>query len=189
MQTERRGLRNRVEKKAAHLKELEEQVIGYQSLVRRNQQLYGNGSTPSGGVALPFILVQTRPNATVEVEISEDMQLVHFDFSSTPFELHDDNYVVKQMQFSGKPQLDGGAANPQPSPGEGSSMHTAYTTQISQPSPLTTGHHPPICTSSSPVDTFQHHIPLASSQANTSVQTPTSPPLPGILKARVQHDR
>ncbi|KAJ8440336.1 hypothetical protein Cgig2_012772 [Carnegiea gigantea] len=171
------------------LNDIEElKVIGYQSLVQRNQQLYGNGSTNSGGVDLPFILVQTRPNATVEVEISEDMQLVHFDFSSTPFELHDDNYVLKQMQICGKRQLDGRAGNPQPNPGEGSSMRTAYPTQISQPSPLPTGHQPPISTSSSLLDTFQHHIPLASSRANTSVRTPTSPPLPGILKARVQHD-
>ena len=28
-----------------------------------------------------FCKLQTRPNATVEVEISEDMQLVHFDFN------------------------------------------------------------------------------------------------------------
>lgn len=28
-----------------------------------------------------YLKQQTRPNATVEVEISEDMQLVHFDFN------------------------------------------------------------------------------------------------------------
>jgi len=28
-----------------------------------------------------FFCLQTRPHATVEVEISEDMQLVHFDFN------------------------------------------------------------------------------------------------------------
>ena len=32
--------------------------VGYQNLIQRNQQLYGNGNAPSGGVALPFILVQ-----------------------------------------------------------------------------------------------------------------------------------
>ncbi|TVU48358.1 hypothetical protein EJB05_07992, partial [Eragrostis curvula] len=50
---------------------------------------------------------QTRPHATVEVEISEDMQLVHFDFNSTPFELHDDSYVLKEMRFGGQEQHDG----------------------------------------------------------------------------------
>lgn len=40
--------------------------------------------------------VQTRPQATVEVEISEDMQLVHFDFnrcSSFPFLLVETNLI------------------------------------------------------------------------------------------------
>lgn len=34
--------------------------IGLQNLVQRNEQLYGSGNSPSGGVALPFILVQVR---------------------------------------------------------------------------------------------------------------------------------
>lgn len=184
LKTERIGLRNRVEKKAAYLKELKEQSLGYQNLVQRNQQLYGNGNAPSGGVALPFILVQTRPNATVEVEISEDMQLVHFDFSSTPFELHDDNYVLKQMQFYENPQFDGRALSAQPNRGEGSSMPNTYTYQphISQASTPPEAHQPPITTT-------PPQIQLPSSRMNTSIKTPTSPPLPGILKARVQHDR
>ncbi|XP_073525935.1 uncharacterized protein [Phyllobates terribilis] len=97
LKAERLRLRSRIEKRATYLQELEEQLVGYQQLVQRNQQLCSSGNAPTGGVALPFILVQTRPNATVEVEISEDMQLVHFDFNSTPFELHDDNYVLKQL--------------------------------------------------------------------------------------------
>ncbi|KAK9079378.1 hypothetical protein SSX86_001049 [Deinandra increscens subsp. villosa] len=99
LKSERLALKNRIEKKAAYLRELEDQHVGLQNLIKRNEQLYGSGNAPSGGVALPFILVQTRPHATVEVEISEDMQLVHFDFNSTPFELHDDNYVLKAMKL------------------------------------------------------------------------------------------
>ncbi|XP_073143377.1 transcription factor-like protein DPB [Henckelia pumila] len=103
LKNERIGFRNRIQKKAAYLAELEEQYAGLQSLIQRNVQQYGLGNAPSGGVALPFIMVQTRPHATVEVEISEDMQLVHFDFNSTPFELHDDYYVLKAMKFCEKP--------------------------------------------------------------------------------------
>ncbi|KAL8216931.1 hypothetical protein R6Q57_023768 [Mikania cordata] len=99
LKNERLALKNRIEKKTAYLRELEDQHVGLQNLIKRNEQLYGSGNAPSGGVALPFILVQTRPHATVEVEISEDMQLVHFDFNSTPFELHDDNYVLKAMKL------------------------------------------------------------------------------------------
>ncbi|XLS94174.1 hypothetical protein HN51_070182, partial [Arachis hypogaea] len=78
------------------------QFVGIQNLIKRNEQLYSSENPPSG-VSLPFILVQTHPHATVEVEILEDMQLVHFDFNSTPFELHDDNYELKAMKFCGRP--------------------------------------------------------------------------------------
>lgn len=202
LKIERVGLRNRIEKKAAYLRELEEQFVGYQNLIQRNQQLYGHGNAPTGVVALPFILVQTRPNATVEVEISEDMQLVHFDFNSTPFELHDDNYVLKQMKFSDKPPFDGRTCNTPPNAGEGPSMTSAYDPQFSQPSSPKPYHNqlsqppsspkpfqPKTCTSPSPSNTYQPQMSLPPSRPNTSSNTPTSPPLPGILKARVQHDR
>ncbi|XP_004307868.1 PREDICTED: transcription factor-like protein DPB-like [Fragaria vesca subsp. vesca] len=155
LKTERLGLRSRIEKKAVYLQELEEQYVGLQNLIQRNEQLYCSGDAPSGGVSLPFILVQTRPHATVEVEISEDMQLVHFDFNSTPFELHDDNYVLKAMKFCDRPQADDG--------GEGSSMSAMYQQHIPPQIPL-----PPM--------------------VNTPLRTPTSPPLPGIIKARVKHE-
>ncbi|CAJ1934066.1 unnamed protein product [Sphenostylis stenocarpa] len=157
IKSERLGLRNRIEKKTAYLQELEEQFVGLQNLIQRNEQLYSSGNPPSGGVSLPFILVQTRPHATVEVEISEDMQLVHFDFNSTPFELHDDNYVLKAMKFCERPQDDNTTHNFTDG-GEGSRM-----SGLSQPQgPLT--------------------------NLIMSNRPPTSPPLPGILKARVKQE-
>ncbi|XP_020214762.1 transcription factor-like protein DPB isoform X2 [Cajanus cajan] len=157
LKTERLGLRNRIEKKTAYLQELEEQFVGLQNLIQRNEQLYSSGNPPRGGVSLPFILVQTGPHATVEVEISEDMQLVHFDFNSTPFELHDDNYVLKAMKFSEKPQDDNMILNLNDG-GEGSSV-----SGLCQPQALPT-------------------------ILNVSNRSPTSPPLPGILKARVKQE-
>ncbi|CAL0334262.1 unnamed protein product [Lupinus luteus] len=155
LKTERLGLRNRIEKKAAYLQELEDQLVGLENLIQRNGQLYSSGNPPSGGVSLPFILVQTRPHATVEVEISEDMQLVHFDFNSTPFELHDDNYVLKAMKLSERPHNDNIIPN---DGGEGSSMPGLYQSQVP----------PPV--------------------SNLPVRPPSSPPLPGILKARVKNE-
>ncbi|XP_022882714.1 transcription factor-like protein DPB isoform X1 [Olea europaea var. sylvestris] len=155
LKTECLGLSNRIEKKSAYLEELEEQYVGLQNLVQHNDLLYGSGNAPTGGVALPFILVQTRPHATVEVEISEDMQLVHFDFNSTPFEIHDDNYVLKAMKFCEKQRGDGTDRIPA-NGGESSSMANLY-----QPHP---------------------------SRSNIPGMTPTSPPLPGILKARVKYE-
>ncbi|KAE9447799.1 hypothetical protein C3L33_20297, partial [Rhododendron williamsianum] len=64
-------LMNQIGKKAAYLKDLEE---------------------------------QTNPHATVEIEISEDMQLVHFDFNSTPFSLHDDAYILKLLRCYQHPE-------------------------------------------------------------------------------------
>ncbi|XP_050226569.1 transcription factor-like protein DPB isoform X2 [Mercurialis annua] len=116
------GLGNRIERKAAYLQELEEQHVGLQNLIQRNELLYNSEIAPSGGVSLPFILVQLRPHATVEVEISEDMQMVHFDFDSTPFELHDDNYVLKAMKSRERRESDGAAPNITTDGGEASSM-------------------------------------------------------------------
>ncbi|KAL1819540.1 hypothetical protein ACET3Z_014409 [Daucus carota] len=160
LKSERLGLKSKVDKKTAYLKELEDQYVGLQNLIQRNEQLYSSGNAPSGGVALPFILVQTRPHATVEVEISEDMQLVHFDFNSTPFELHDDNYVLKAMTFCERPQGDNVEHDGPGDRGESSSMPNMYQPEISHPSMLS--------------------LPMS--------RTPTSPPLPGIIKARVKHE-
>ena len=92
-------------KKNAHLQELVEQYNSYQALLKRNarraeQVRRETGAEPViGGIQLPFILVQTKPHATVEVEISEDQQVVHFDFNSTPFQIHDGNFVLASMNL------------------------------------------------------------------------------------------
>uniref|UniRef100_A0A0D9XK27 E2F/DP family winged-helix DNA-binding domain-containing protein n=1 Tax=Leersia perrieri TaxID=77586 RepID=A0A0D9XK27_9ORYZ len=129
------GQKGRIDKKSAYLQELQDQ---------RNEQLYGSGNAPSGGVALPFILVQTRPQATVEVEISEDMQLVHFDFNSTPFELHDDSFVLKALGFSGKES--NGAEAAVANGGECSSTPNIYhqSPQIARPNGVRLPTSPPI---------------------------------------------
>ncbi|KAJ6851511.1 transcription factor-like protein DPB [Iris pallida] len=158
LKAERVAVKSRIDKKVAYLQELEDQYIGLQNLVHRNEQLYGSGNVPSGGVALPFILVQTRPHATVEVEISEDMQLVHFDFNSTPFKLHDDSYVLKAMRFGERKQNEV-AHERSSNGGESSITQGLYPPQMLQPT-----------------------------RPNSFDKLPTSPPVPGILKARVKHE-
>ncbi|OIV94969.1 hypothetical protein TanjilG_22166 [Lupinus angustifolius] len=158
LKADRLALRNRNEQKRAYLQELKEQLVGLENLVQRNEQLYSSGNAPNGGVSLPFILVQTRPHATVEVEISEDMQLVHFDFNSTPFELHDDNYVLKEMKFCKRPQNDTLTLNLTDG-GESSNMSGGF---------------------------YDAQVPTIVS--NPPVRPPSSPPLPGILKARVKNE-
>ncbi|KAI3967054.1 hypothetical protein MKW92_032867 [Papaver armeniacum] len=136
LKAERLGLGNRIANKAAHLQELEEQFAGLQNLIQRNEQLSCSGGNAAaatkGGVPLPFILVQTRPHATVEVEISEDMQLVHFDFNATPFELHDDSFVLKSMGLcDSSPEKNEICTQESASNGgEGSNIGTSRTPQV-----------------------------------------------------------
>lgn len=40
---------------------------------------------------------QAQPDATVEVKISDDLQDVAFDFYNSPFQIHDDAFVLKHM--------------------------------------------------------------------------------------------
>lgn len=75
---------------------------------------------------------------------------------STPFELHDDNYVLKAMEFGDRPQSDTVTHNVTDA-GEGSSMSG-----------------------------MQSQVPPSVSSMST--RPPTSPPLPGILKARVKQE-
>ncbi|KAK1308883.1 Transcription factor-like protein DPB [Acorus calamus] len=159
LKAEQMAVKSRIEKKTVYLKELQDQYVGLQNLIKRNKELCASGNAPPGGVALPFILVQTRPHATVEVEISEDMQLVHFDFNSTPFELHDDSYVLKAMRLC-EGQNGGGECSHEPAAngGESSSIHETYQHQIQHPTRPVTG------------------------------KSPCSSPIPGILKTRAKHE-
>lgn len=171
LKTEHMQVRGRIEKKAAYLKDLEEQIVGIQNLIERNE----SQSVPVNGVALPFILVQTRPHATVEVEISEDMQLVHFDFNSTPFELHDDAYVLKAMKFCDNPKSMG--------PDIAGQLQLEYGNSVSE--------------EENTASLFQRNTHHSSPHTNSAGQyqigplpgkSSTSLPLPGILKARVKHE-
>ncbi|KAF8746774.1 hypothetical protein HU200_013321 [Digitaria exilis] len=106
LKTEAVALKGRIDMKSAYLQDLQDQYASLQNVVQRNQQLYGAGDPPYGRVALPFTLVKTRPRATVEVEISDDMQLVHFNYKSSPFELHNESSVLKAIGLSGKEETD-----------------------------------------------------------------------------------
>ncbi|CAN6809745.1 unnamed protein product [Brassica oleracea] len=95
---DRNKVMNSVQKKAVFLKELREKVSSLESLMLRNHEMVVKTEGPAEGFTLPLILLETNPHAVVEIEISEDMQLVHLDFNSTPFSVHDDAYILKLMQ-------------------------------------------------------------------------------------------
>lgn len=175
LEAEKLLVKSRIEEKASYLRELEEQYLGIQNLVSRNAHLYGSGNTPARGVTLPFILVQTRPHATVEIEISEDMQFVHFDLDSTPFELRDDAYVLKEMGFCESPSSTGAHVAGHEDCCNGTSFDEnkslVSSLQPYQPSqPQSQGVGGSYSMSSSPLKKY------------------TYPPVPGILKGRVKHE-
>ncbi|VVA22617.1 PREDICTED: mRNAion factor [Prunus dulcis] len=95
---------NRIGRKTAYLKDLEEQFADLQNLMFCNKELLKSGNTHPGGFSLPFILVQTSRDAAVEIEISEDKHMVHFDFNSAPFFLHDDTYILKLLRRHQRPE-------------------------------------------------------------------------------------
>ncbi|PNH09070.1 Transcription factor-like protein DPB [Tetrabaena socialis] len=84
-----------VEQKQLYLQDMIEQQKALRKLLDRTAS---GGLNPSGTkLFLPFILVQAKPDATVEVKISEDMMDVQFDFNQSPFQIHDDSHVLKKM--------------------------------------------------------------------------------------------
>eukprot|EP00882_Tetradesmus_deserticola_P011425 GHRQ01012088.1.p1 GENE.GHRQ01012088.1~~GHRQ01012088.1.p1 ORF type:complete len:399 (+),score=191.78 GHRQ01012088.1:394-1590(+) len=96
LQGEQYALMGELGRKASYLSELVEQQKALKHLLERNSR---NPDAAAGGTALhlPFILVQSKPDATVEVQISKDMQDVQFNFFNYPFEIHDDALVLKKM--------------------------------------------------------------------------------------------
>jgi hypothetical protein len=79
LQGEQYALLGELGRKASYLSELVEQQKALKHLLERNSR---NPDAAAGGTALhlPFILVQSKPDATVEVQISKDMQDVQFNF-------------------------------------------------------------------------------------------------------------
>ncbi|KAG2440963.1 hypothetical protein HXX76_003816 [Chlamydomonas incerta] len=87
-----------VEQKQLYLQDMVEQQKALKKLLERSAARQSNGaSTSETKLFLPFILVQAKPDATVEVKISDDMMDVQFDFYHSPFQIHDDSHVLKKM--------------------------------------------------------------------------------------------
>jgi len=86
-----------LERKNEQLAELVEQHDAIVALIRRNKEALERDDPPPTGIQLPFVLIQTRQDAEVDVEISDDQRKVHFDFNQTPFQIHDGFHVLTKM--------------------------------------------------------------------------------------------
>lgn len=96
LKSERANKLKEVEAKQAYLQDMMEQQKALKKLLERSG-VRASGPHTGTQLHLPFILVQAKPDATVEVKISEDMSDVQFDFYHSPFQIHDDSYVLKNM--------------------------------------------------------------------------------------------
>lgn len=87
--------KERLEKKRFHLQELLTQQISFKKLVQRN----GAPKAEHGDrIPLPFIIVNTHKETVIDCEMAEDKHEIFFNFSA-PFEIHDDNEIMKRMQL------------------------------------------------------------------------------------------
>ncbi|XP_013609001.1 PREDICTED: transcription factor-like protein DPA [Brassica oleracea var. oleracea] len=146
---DRNKIMNSVQKKAAFLKELREKVSSLESLMSRNKEMVVKTEGPAEGFTLPFILLETNPHAVVEIEISEDMQLVHLDFNNTPFSVHDDAYILKLMQEHKQQQQQ----QQQKRVSSPSSTHQHSSAHSSSSSCIASGTSGPVCWNSGSIDT------------------------------------
>jgi len=84
----------RIQKKKEYLQELDTQKLLYKNLIERNSRKLVPQTDER--VFLPFIIIHTRKQTTIECEMSEDRSEYFFDFS-LPFSIHDDNEILKRM--------------------------------------------------------------------------------------------
>lgn len=99
---------HRIEGKRLQLQELLTQQISFKHLLQRNRAS-ANAAPEHSRVHLPFIIVNTSKQTVIDCEMAEDKHDIFFNFSM-PFEIHDDNEILKRMglhncQLADLPQL------------------------------------------------------------------------------------
>ncbi len=114
MQMDLASRKERLDKKRLHLQELLTQQISFKNLIKRNSASAANGNGAASSsvegkvegdrIPLPFIIVNSRKETVIDCEMAEDKQEIFFNFSA-PFEIHDDNEVLKRMQMQFCPAL------------------------------------------------------------------------------------
>ena len=100
----------RIEKKRELLEELMEERANLERQHARNAALPPPEQSGRKVVYLPFLMVLTKQEATIDVEIQDDAQFVQLDFNGTPFEIEDEKHVMQQMGLAGGRYRGGGAA-------------------------------------------------------------------------------
>jgi len=102
LQMRKMELEQRLKQKNEQLMELVRQYVGYSNLLARNAHAHEH-TAEDKKVYLPFILVNTRPQAVIDCEIAEDRQEYFFSFNM-PFQMHDDTQILNMMNLYPSPE-------------------------------------------------------------------------------------
>merc|ERR1712087_460517 len=97
--------KERLDKKRLHLQELLTQQISFKNLIHRNrtpdqlpEAATKQPQQDNDKIPLPFIIVNSRKETVIDCGMAEDKQEIFFNFSA-PFEIHDDNEILKRMSM------------------------------------------------------------------------------------------
>jgi transcription factor Dp, invertebrate len=107
LERERLSLIESIKRKKTSVSELQTQNMGYKSLLDRNQRLEQLDPTHANTdhLPLPFIIVNTKSQTVISLEVAEDRSAFFFNFS-LPFEIHDDSEILKRMGLVDPSPLD-----------------------------------------------------------------------------------
>jgi len=98
LEQEIQQLQERIQKKKEYFQELEMQRLLYSNLIDRNTVRMSTTNNEDR-IYLPFIVIHTKKDTSIECEMSEDRKEYFFDFS-LPFSIYDDNEILKRMGLS-----------------------------------------------------------------------------------------
>ena len=96
LQNQRAKLLTSINEKKAHLQELLLQQIAFKNLIARNSQC--EEAPEETKIPLPFIIINTSNQTIIRCEMAEDRGDIFFNFSA-PFEIHDDNEILKRLNL------------------------------------------------------------------------------------------
>jgi len=100
LQNQRLKLLSSIQEKKAHLQELLLQQIAFKNLIARNSQC--EDASEETKIPLPFIIINTSNQTVIRCEMAEDRGDIFFNFSA-PFEIHDDNEILKRLKLHHAP--------------------------------------------------------------------------------------
>jgi hypothetical protein len=150
--------------------------VAMERLYRRNESDARRMSLPEQQkIALPFIVLSTKKDTSVDLEMSEDRREVFFNFSA-PFQIHDDGEVLRMLGFfPAQAEVSNSASSSSSQPSSQSqpqqTQHLAGVSngQYEIPAPATVP-------SSSSSSASSAQIPSSSSSSTSSVPSPLMPP-------------